>query len=172
MVFIRNGKDRPNVGYDIGAFQDVYKGRVKIPDHDYLIWCTDDVIPMSKTFIYDFVDSFGKRAGVVCMQVSDEIAKHIRTTGFCIKKEVVKRLVFPKEIKTKEHCYLFEHRGRNTLLQQLIRMRLNYSQVAPLDNSPLYDMNYWDRNEEARKHKAEKDRMNEHFKVFGDVQNP
>mgnify|MGYP007001771503 FL=1 len=107
------------------------------------------------------------------MQVSDEIAKHIRTTGFCIKKEVVKRLVFPKDpIITKEHCYLFEHRGRNTLLQQLIRMRLNYSQVAPLDNSPLYDMNYWDRNEEARKHKAEKDRMNEHFKVFGDVQNP
>ena len=173
LVFIRNGKDRPNVGYDIGAFQDVCRGRVKIPDYDFLIWCTDDVIPMSKTFISDFVDSFGKRTGVVCMQVSDEIAKHIRTTGFCIKKEVAQRLVFPKDpIITKEHCYLFEHRGRNTLLQQLIRMRLNYSQVAPLDNSPLYDMNYWDRNEEARKHKAEKDRMNEHFKIFGDVQNP
>ena len=44
---------RINIGFDIGAFQDICKERlVGFPDDwDNLIWITDDTIPMRKDFV-------------------------------------------------------------------------------------------------------------------------
>jgi len=170
--FIKNVKviQRPNIGYDIGAFQDVCKNRLPgFPDYDYLLWCTDDTIPMAKDFITPFIGTLNKpRVGIACMQVSNEYARHVRTTGFCIKKETASKLRFPADpITTKQHCLYFEHRGKNNaLLAQIEAMRLKVVQVAPLQQSPLYDMGFWYRNPEAKRYAASNDRMNEHNKIF------
>lgn len=151
----RNGQ-----GFDIGAFQDVCKGRLKgFPDYDYMLWCTDDVLPMSKNFIQPFIEKFKKGVGVTCMQISGSVSQHVRTTGFCIKKAIAGKLIFPHEtITTKEQCYFWEHRGaRLTFTNQIRYMGLSCVAVATNEKSPLWDMGYWKR----------LDRMNEHEKVFG-----
>src|SRR5687768_13558794 len=46
---------RKNTGFDIGAFQDVCRGRLAgFPDWDQLLWCTDDTFPMQPDFINKF----------------------------------------------------------------------------------------------------------------------
>ncbi|MEK6882804.1 MAG: hypothetical protein AABY22_24485, partial [Nanoarchaeota archaeon] len=46
---------RNGAGFDIGAFQDVCKERLKgFPEWDRLLWCTDDTFPMSLNFIHKF----------------------------------------------------------------------------------------------------------------------
>lgn len=160
---------RPNIGFDIGAFQDVCRNRLPgFPDYDYLLWNTDDTIPMQKDFISPFIDSFTKNVGLTCMQISTEWTRHVRTTGFCITKEVAKRLHFPVDpIKTVQDCWYFEHRGGNmTLLRQVERMGLKAIQVAELQKSPLYDMGFWYRNEAAKKVAHLYDRMAEHNRIF------
>lgn len=183
LVIIHNGDDRgrgihssfikilfrQNIGYDIGAFQDVCRQRLPgFPDYDYLLWCTDDTIPMSKSFIWDFIDKFDPKTGCVCMHISPEVTKHIRTTGFCIPKKIAQGIKFAYDpITTRNQCLFFEHRGNGwTLYQQIIAKHRKITQVAPLETSPLYDMGYWYRNEEAKKQAAEKDRMQEHYKIF------
>ena len=48
---------RPNIGMDIGAFQDVCYGRIeKFPEWEYLLWCTDDVLPMSRSFLSPYIN--------------------------------------------------------------------------------------------------------------------
>lgn len=160
---------RHNVGYDIGAFQDVCRQRLPgFPDYDYLLWCTDDTIPMSKNFIWDFIDKFDPKTGCVCMQISTEVTRHVRTTGFCIPKKIATGLRFAYDpITTRQQCLFFEHRGNSwTLYNQIIAKHRKITQVAPLESSPLYDMGFWYRNEEAKKQAAEKDRMTEHYKIF------
>lgn len=160
---------RPNIGYDIGAFQDVCRSRLAgFPDYDYLLWCTDDTIPMTKDFIKPFIDNYGPGVGITCMQMSDEIVRHVRTTGFCIKKDIARKLVFATDpVKTIRHCKHFEHLGgRLTLLKQIVRMGLRVIQLSELADAPLYDMGFWQRNEEARKVAHLYDRMNEHEKTF------
>jgi len=161
--------DRPNIGYDIGAFQDVCRNRLPgFPDFDYLIWNTDDTIPMRKDFISPFIDSFDKTTGLTCMQISKEVTRHVRTTGFCVTKDVARRLSFPADpIKTVQDCWYFEHRGgQRTLLKQVERMGLKAIQVAPLEKSPLYDTGFWYRNEAAKKVAHLYDRMAEHNRIF------
>lgn len=161
--------NRPNIGFDIGAFQDVCKNRLPgIPDFDYLLWCTDDTIPMQLDFITPFLTSFDKFTGVTCMQISTEHKRHVRTTGFCIRKDVAQRLQFHTDpIRSRVDCRHFEHRGgRWTLLAQVEAMRLKVTQVAPLEKSPLYDMGFWHRNEQAEKLAHLYDRMNEHNSIF------
>ena len=160
---------RDNIGYDIGAFQDVCRNRLSgFPDYDYLLWCTDDTIPMDPDFISKFIDPFEKRIGLTCMQISNEYTRHVRTTGFCISKPVAQKLIFPADpIVSIQQCWHFEHRGlHRTLLKQVEAMRLQCVQVAPLDKSPLYDSGFWYRNEEARKVAHLHDRMKEHNKIF------
>lgn len=161
---------RPNIGYDIGAFQDVCKNRLfGFPDYDYLLWCTDDTIPMNKDFIDPFLQVIQQpRVGIACMQISTEYTRHVRTTGFMISKAVTGKLRFPADpVITKQHCQYFEHRGkRATLLYQIEAMRLKALQVSPLEVSPLYDMNFPYRNELAKRTAHLLDRMNEHNKIF------
>lgn len=143
---------RKGVGFDIGAMQDVFRGRLPgFPkDWDYLLWCTDDTIPMSNDVIDEYLNHFTKGVGVVCMHLSNEITPHIRTTGFMISVQVAARIQFPApQVKTKEDCYNFEYKGIS-LYKQVLRLRYKIAQVAPLPYSPLYDMNYWNRNENAK----------------------
>lgn len=147
-------------GFDIGALQDVFKNRLHgFPDYDYLLWCADDTFPMSKDFITPFIGKLQEPGvGVSCMQLSASVSPHVRTTGFCIKREIAEQIKFPVDpITTKQHCYLFEHRGRDTFTNQIRQMGLSCQAIAQNKTSPLWDAGYWKR----------LDRMAEHESVFG-----
>lgn len=161
---------RENIGYDIGAFQDVCKGRLKgFPDYDYVLWCTDDTLPMSPDFIQQYIDLFSKRIGAVCMHLSTEIRPHIRTTGFCLHKSVAQRLLFPADpVITKEHCWQFEYKARLTLLTQITIKGLRVAQVDQLYKSPMWDSNYHLRNNNAKLLRHLLDRTVEHNRIFND----
>lgn len=137
---------RPNIGYDIGKFQDICMSRMpSFPKWDKLLWISDDCFPMVKDFATPFFQALDKPGvGVSCMQISPYVRKHIRTTGFAIKREVAEKLTFPADpVTTKEHCYQFEHRSvTNHFLTQIISMGLTAVQVAPDDTSPLFDFGY------------------------------
>ena len=145
---------RPNVGYDIGAFQDVCRGRLQFPDWQRLLWVTDDTFPMSKTFIKEFNDQMEPGTGVVCMCVSNHVKRHIRTTGFMIDRTTAEKLTFCADpVTSKEDCYQFEHRSRrDTFLEQVERMGLKVKQVAPDAASPLWDSEYTRRLKRQREH--------------------
>lgn len=138
---------RNKQGADLGAFQDVCLERLTgFPDQwDYLLWCTDDCLPMSKNFLTPFIEKLqDENNGVSCMQISKSSPRgifHVRTTGFCISKEISKRLIWPVDpILNKHHCYLLEHTGGSyTISEQIRAMGLNCVQVAPIRNSPLWD---------------------------------
>jgi len=148
--------ERPNDGMDIGAFRDVCQGRIKdFPDFDRLLWITDDVIPMRK----DFVSYFTQGDGLNCYEVASTNAPlHVRTTGFCITKEMAVNLVFGK-LETKMDCYDFEHRSKETLMLQIERMGYKINMVSPLQTSPLWDTG----------NRAHLKRMKEHLREFRDM---
>jgi hypothetical protein len=156
---------RQNIGFDIGAFQDVCRERLKdfTNDWKYLLWCTDDALPMQKDFVKPFIEKLqNPRNGLSCMQISKSTPGniwHVRTTGFCISKETSLKLTFPADpIRTKQECYVWEHRGGKKTLSEQIRARgLDCVQVAPNDKSPLFDTGYWKR----------LNREDEHAEVFG-----
>ncbi len=134
---------RPNRGYDIGAFQDIVNDRIR-PDlsWDILFWCTDDTIPMKKDFLTHYINAVNQsKVGVSCMHVSNAITRHMRTTGFCIKKAIAKNLVFIKDsLQTKSDCYFFEHSGHNyTILKQIENMNNKVIQITPIENSLVWD---------------------------------
>jgi len=150
---------RNNIGFDIGAFQDVCLERLPdFPDYDYLLWITDDTIPMVKDFITPFISKLqDPSVGIACMQISKSSPGnivHVRTTGFAIRKETASRLKFQHDqIKTKQDCYYFEHRGaKNTLCEQVRSMGLSVSQVATDKTSPLWDTGYWKRLDRQAEH--------------------
>lgn len=152
---------RTTNGFDIGAFQDVCRGRLTgFPEYDFLLWCCDDTIPMARDFISPFTDKLTGKVGVVCMDLSPFVRTHIRTTGFLIARETAQKLTFEVDpITTKEDCYRFEHRDpRHWFYQQIIKMGLTVLQVAPRETSPLWDMGY----------KRGLKRMAEHQKIFGE----
>lgn len=128
--------NRPNIGFDTGAFQDVCRNRLQgFPDDwQRLLWVTDDTFPMSRDFLTHFEGD-----EVRCMKISPFVRRHIRTTGFAISRAQAERLVFPADpITTKDQCYAFEHRGNNTFLKQCP----NAVQVWPDETSPLWDTGY------------------------------
>lgn len=154
---------RNGVGFDIGALQDVCKERLPdFPnDWQHLLWCTDDCIPMSKDFIKPFTDALqNPNVGISCMKISASVSPHVRTTGFCIRKELSKQIKFQVDpIKTKTDCYFWEHRGGDkTFTNQIRKMGLSCVMVAPDSISPLWDQGY---------HKR-LDRITEHHRVFGE----
>ena len=112
---------RNNVGLDIGVFQDVCKNSLQgfEDNYNYLLWFTDDCFPTSLNFLNEFLNPFeNEKIGMSCMEVSTEIRPHARTTGFCIRKETLEKIVFPvPTITTKQDCYSFEHGQNNFYLQ-------------------------------------------------------
>lgn len=147
---------RQNKGMDIGAFSDVCKGIPGIK-YDNLIWITDDTIPMSKDFVKQFTSNLSDEVGLTCMEIANYRAPlHVRTTGFCITKQVAEKLTF-NPIITKEDCYFFEHRGGDkTLMRQVELMGLKCVMISPLETSPLWDTH----------NRPQLKRMAEHEKVF------
>jgi hypothetical protein len=138
-------------GYDIGAFQDVCQNRLAgFPNYDYLLWCTDDCIPMQKDFLAPFLTKLANpQVGVACMKLysGPGYPDHVRTTGFCLRKELAQTLIFPVDtIRTKDDCYNFELRaGERTFYKQILNRGLLAEPVAPDAESPLWDTDFGDR---------------------------
>lgn len=161
---------RPNKGMDIGSMKDFIDEKIdKLstyvpPTYDYLLWITDDTIPMSRDFVKQFTSKLTGRVGLTCMEISNKNSPlHVRTTGFCLRKETAQKLIFPEKIETKEDCYRFEHRGGNmTLMKQIEAMGLKCEQIAPLPISPLWDIG----------NRAKLNRWEEHEAVFSDPVEP
>lgn len=134
---------RRNIGMDIGAFQDVCRERLAGFDNgwDNLLWVTDDVLPMRRNFLQAFLERLDETTGAVCMEVSNIIRRHIRTTGFCIKKAVALRLTFPADpVTARDQCFQFEHR-ENCLFDQILNLKLCVQSASRghVDTSPLWD---------------------------------
>lgn len=154
---------RKNIGFDIGAFQDVCRGRLNgfPPYWERVLWVTDDTFPMRFDFVKRFEAKLTQGVGVACMEVSPYVTKHIRTTGFMIRRETAERLKFPADpIVTKQHCYLFEHRDKsNVFYQQIIKMGLRVEMVANRTESPMWDTGYH----------RKLDRQKEHEEMFAEI---
>lgn len=140
---------RNNIGFDIGAFQDVCRNRlVGFPDYQYLLWCTDDTFPMSKDFVLPYINHLTASpfVGIACMKLSFSVQPHVRTTGFMISKHLAQKLAFPADpIITKQQCYDFEHKGKNTMTNQVRQLGLSCDQVLPDNAAPMWDAGYWKR---------------------------
>lgn len=135
--------NRKNIGFDIGAFQDVVKNRLAgFPEWEQLFWVIDDCFPMVDDYLGYFNLTHGE--GVRCMEISTYVRRHIRTTAFSIRKETAAKLQFPADpVTTKQHCYMFEHRWhKNLFIDQVERMKLKVVQVAPNESSPMFDTGY------------------------------
>lgn len=135
---------RKNIGLDIGAFQDVCRERLKGFDNDWdvLLWITDDTFPMSKDFIAPYLKVLEKNA-VACTDISPFIKRHIRTTGFAIKKETALKIQFDVDpVVTKKDCYDFEHKSKNAFYEQIIKMGLTAETVARREKNSLWDSGY------------------------------
>lgn len=135
---------RQNVGYDIGAFQDVCRSRLKGFDNDFqfLLWFTDDTMPIRREFLGYYLKPFDDpKVGCTCYEISTVIKRHIRTTGFCLRIETLPKIQFEvNQVKTKDECYQFEHRSqRLTLNHQILAMGLDAVQIAPVKTSPIFD---------------------------------
>jgi hypothetical protein len=153
---------RKNIGYDIGAFQDVCRNRLQgFPEWDRLLWIVDDCMPMSFNFIEQFNLAMKKGVGVACMYISPYVRRHIRTTGFMLDRSTAEQLTFPADpIVTKEQCFQFEHRKKGKIFyDQVIAMGLKVEMVANNRTSPLWDSGYHRR----------VDREKEHQRTFGEV---
>jgi hypothetical protein len=161
---------RFNVGFDIGAFQDVCRGRLEgFPtEYDYLLWCTDDILPMNKEFIQRFLFPFKEDVSCVCYELSQEITQHIRTTGFMLRKRDLINIVFAvPNIIDKEQCYEFEHKRKSkviTLFEQVVKWG-RVAQVDNIEHSPL-----WDSGHDGIYGKLRyKRRFNEHKDIFAEL---
>jgi hypothetical protein len=134
---------RRNIGFDIGTYQDIFKERLEGFDNnwDYIICCSDDCIPMKKDFIRQFINKFNTpNVGCSCLEISKEVKTHIRTTGFCLKKEVSKKIIFLSDpISTKIDCYKFEHRTNVSLYEQILKMNLSVVMIDKLNTSCMWD---------------------------------
>lgn len=151
---------RQNIGYDIGAFQDVCMNRLNgFPKlWDKLLWCTDDCLPMQTDFDQIYFSMLDK-CEVVALTISPHVKRHIRTTGFAIHKRISETLTFPAyPITTKQQCYEFEHLSKQAFYEQVIAINGKVLQVNTPERSPLHDMGY---------HRRLKNRDNEHYKIFG-----
>ncbi len=144
---------RENIGLDIGAFQDIVKGKIDIGEWDKILWITDDTIPMRKDFITPYLTKLVDNVGVVCTDLSPYVKTHIRTTGFMIKREVAEKLTFPADpITTKEECYQFEHRSKNAFYEQITKMGLRVVAVDVREKTPLWDTGYHRRIPRGQEH--------------------
>jgi hypothetical protein len=147
---------RENAGFDIGAFQDVVRGRFddRLPSWDFLLWCTDDFLPLRPDFLVRFLGrAADPRVGLVAARYgywpghhSGRVEeRHCRTVGFLVRREVAARLRFPADrVTTREECLAFEHR-QGHLMEQVLGM----GYLAPsLDDDAARVM--WDTGHEQR----------------------
>lgn len=139
-----------NDGMDIGALRWLIE---KPPaEYDVLVWCADDQMPMSKSWLQDFVRPFEKaNIGLVANQwvTPDDfphlegLRVHARTCAFAVRREVAEKLTFPDPLVTKGDCYAFE--WKNGCLTDQVRS-LGWDRAAIDENAcgwnrrtPLWD---------------------------------
>lgn len=140
---------RENIGYDMGALQDIARHRIQFTnDYNYILWCADDTIPVRKDFIQQYMNTILlENCGLASMKNSPHQSLHVRTSGWMVSKGTLEALTFPADpITSKMQCYLFEHKGKEmTLLNQIRNMGYDVRQVAPDKTAPLWDSGYWRR---------------------------
>lgn len=141
-----NYQIRPNIGYETGIIQDVITEKLlSEEDWDILFFVTDDTIPTRKTFLKEYVEELEKPdVGLVCMEISGQVTPHVRTTGWCITKEIAKGVQYPQGIvDDKAKCYHFEHTGgEGTLMSQILRMGKKVVQISSLKDSAIWDTHH------------------------------
>lgn len=148
--------NRPNIGFDIGAFQDVCKSRLKgFPEWERVLWLTDDTFPMQEDFVKQFTNCMKPGVGVAAMKISKYVTRHIRTTGFMIDRQTAERLEFPADpVVTKMECFYFEHKWKGKVFyDQIVNMGLQAVQVAEDEVSPLWDVGYHRRLKRDEEHR-------------------
>jgi hypothetical protein len=101
-------------------------------------------MPIRPTFIHEFV--FAARFGVSCYNLSNAITTHIRTVGYCLRKDIASKIKF-KDYVTKDDCWGFEYQDlENSLYKQVVKLgappqmltkTVNYSPVW--DSDPQHD---------------------------------
>lgn len=148
--------NRGNIGFETGIIQDVITGKL-FSDIDWNVFfsATDDSIPMKKDFLVQYMNELIKPdVGVVAMEVSGNYTPHIRTTGWCIKKEIAKDITFAHEIiDDKGKCYEFEHTGGEaTLMAQILRMDKRVVQLSNIADSAIWDTDHTKLNRWAEWH--------------------
>ena len=150
---------RKNIGLETGVIQDLFLDRLKVGKWDALLFCTDDTIPMSRGFILRIIPQMMRPdLGVACMHISGVWTPHIRTTGFCVKREVAMAITWVHNpIITKEQCYFFEHQGfEDTFMSQVLKMDKRVIQLSSIKESVLWDTD----------HNADHNRMDEWNREF------
>lgn len=154
---------RRNIGFDIGAFQDVCRNRLAgFPtQYDLLFWVTDDTIPMSRDFLGRFISTmYNKNVAVACTEISREVAVHIRTSGFMVRRTVMDKIQFVADpITTKRQCYEFEHIGELTFFKQIKALGLFAQMPVAFPNGDLWDI----------QHRAKHNRWTQHRNVFSET---
>jgi hypothetical protein len=144
---------RPNIGADVGATQDVVKGLhpTGYTDWDVLAWFVDDFLPMQKDFLAPFLHRIVQPSvGLVgaCYEPQNDSNKHghFRTVGYAIRREVAKKLIWPANpITTRQQCYEMEH-GRDNMTVQV--ERLGYAALPAIGNEfPLPGYSHWPNND-------------------------
>jgi hypothetical protein len=148
---------RPNIGYETGIIYDVINGNLLKDEWDVFFFATDDTLPIKKGFLREYVSEVMKPdVGVACMQVSGAVTPHVRTTGWCIRKDVANNITFPRNPADKSDCYNFEHLGGgDTLMAQVLRMDKRVVQMSNIGESSIWD-----------NHHAETNRWDEWHKEF------
>lgn len=154
---------RVNVGFDIGAFQDVCRGRITLPPAEYMLWCPDDLSPMRPGFLAEYLRHFTDTVRVVAYEVSTEVRRHIRTTGFMMASKDLQEITFPIDpITTKWHCYQFEHREPGqTFLDVIEQKGWSVMQVhRDVDHSCM-----WDKGHQSTAAKARRTRRGQEYAI-------
>lgn len=134
--------ERANQGYDIGALQDVARGRLQgFGPYDLLLWCVDDLLPIRPDFLDAFFAVRNAPNEIPVFEMSLNPVRHVRTTGLLMPREFVEQLEFVADpVETKEHCYKFEHCDlKNHFLLQAERRGYRCKQIAPVKDSPMWD---------------------------------
>lgn len=136
---------RQNVGFETGIIQDVFLNKLKIKKWDYMLFVTDDTIPVSKNFLIEYIKEVTKpNVGCACMEISGVWTPHIRTTGFMVSRETASKIHWINvPIKTKEQCYFFEHQGfQDTFMSQILNMGKRVVQLSNIRDSVLWDTDH------------------------------
>lgn len=135
---------RPNVGFETGIIQDILLGRIQL-DWDCLLFATDDTLPISRNFLFHYVMAVTKPdVGAVCMEISGVFTPHIRTTGWCARKEITDKIQWMHDpVTDKEHCYFFEHLGNEeTMMAQILKMDKRVVQLSNIMESAMWDTHH------------------------------
>ena len=136
---------RLNVGFETGIIQDVFLNKLGIRKWDYMLFVTDDTIPVRKDFLVQYVNEAKKPdIGAVCMEISGVWTPHIRTTGFMVSRKVATDIHWIHvPIENKEQCYFFEHAGfQDTMMSQILLMDKRVIQLSSIRESPLWDTHH------------------------------